>query len=354
MNNNLRTLLIIGSLLFCAFVILKGLGDTLTPLIISFVLSYLFFPLVKKLEAKGIKREVAVPGVLISIVLILGLILALVIPSLVGDTKDFLKELPSSSKIAINKVESIASGLGYDLNLSRDSIGEYIKGHINELSSGVFKGLTKGVQTSFKSLSNWIIAILNIFLIPLFFVYVMNDYEKISKELYSFIPKTMRPKLEHYVSLANNVLSGYIRGQLLVALSLASLYAIGLTAIGLKFGLLIGIISGLISIIPYAGFFLGFITAIIIALANFTGIGIIIGVVAVFLIVQLLEGFVITPKLVGNSVGLSAFATMLALIIGGNLFGLVGMLIGIPIAAIGKTILSDLKTEYQNLDLYKN
>ena len=170
----------------------------------------------------------------------------------------------------------------------------------------------------------------------------------------SFVPKSFLPKLTHYLNLGNVVLSGYIRGQLMVALALSVLYATGLSMVGLKFGVLIGLLSGLISIIPYAGFSIGFVTAIVMGLAHYSGMGQIAGIITVFVVVQALEGILITPKLVGDKVGLSAFATILVLIIGGNLFGLMGMLMAIPFAAIIKSILKELKREYQQLDFYQS
>jgi predicted PurR-regulated permease PerM len=152
--------------------------------------------------------------------------------------------------------------------------------------------------------------------------------------------------------MADNVLSGYIRGQLLVAAILSLLYGIGLAVVGLRFGFAIGFLAGWLSVIPYVGFSFGFLTSMMIGIANYQGVGQLMGVVAVFLVVQGLEGTVITPKLVGNKVGLSALATMLSLIIGGNLFGLVGMLIAIPVAGTLKIVLVDIKDEYTKLDFY--
>jgi predicted PurR-regulated permease PerM len=348
----IKSILVVASLLVLTAIAIKGLGDALTPLLISFAISYLIFPLITKLELKGIKRSYAVPSVFIALLMTTGLLLALVLPSLISDTQVFLKELPSSSSKAIKKIETVTSNFGYKIDLSKDSVSSYIKGHISEFSGGLLKGVTEGLKSSFSGLAKWLIAILNLFLIPLFFFYVINDYEKISKEIKSFIPKSIQPKLAHYYDLSNEVMNGYIRGQFMVALALAVLYSLGLYLVGLRFGILIGLFSGLISIIPYAGFSLGFLTAIIIALANYTGLGSIVGIATVFIIVQTLEGVIITPKLVGDKVGLSSLATMLALIIGGNLFGLVGMLAAIPIAAICKTLVKDLKAEYQQLEFY--
>ena len=353
MNKTIKTLLIITSLLLILSITLFGLGSALFPLMFSFGLAYLVFPLVKKLEQKGLKRSLSVPAVFSFIVILFLIIIALILPGLVHDGKTFLQELPANSSKALAKIESLAEQTGFQVDLSKDSIGEFIKQHTSDVSTGLLKSITKGLKTSVVEVSKWLIAILNLFLIPLFFFYVINDYEKLANELKSFIPVAIQPKLSHYMQLANTVLSGYIRGQLMVALALAVLYATGLSVIGLKFGFLIGLLSGLISIIPYAGFSLGFASAIIVALANNSGMPVIGGVISVFVIVQTLEGFIITPKLVGDKVGLSAFATMLVLIIGGNLLGLMGMLLAIPIAAVAKSILAELKDEYQKLDLYK-
>ncbi len=354
MDRSIKAILVILSLILLGIIAIWGLGDTFIPLLVSFGIAYLVFPLVKKLESQGIKRNYAVPVVFAGIFISVVIVFALILPGLISDSRALLKELPSSSIKAIDKVEAVASNFGYELDLSKDSISAYIKSHISEFSGGLLKSISMGLKSSFLGVANWLIAILNLFLIPLFFFYVINDYEKISEEIKSFIPKSVLPKLTHYFDLSNQVLSGYIRGQLMVALVLAILYAIGLYIVGLRFGVLIGLFSGLISIIPYAGFSLGFLTAIIIALANNAGLGPIIGIAAVFTVVQSLEGIFITPKLVGNKVGLSALATMLALIIGGNLLGLVGMLAAIPVAAICKTLIGDLKAEYQQLDLYKS
>ena len=353
MRDAVKPIVIVFSLLVIFSIGVWGLGDALTPLILSFGLAYLVYPLIKKLEEKGVSRTYSVPGVFAAIVVVVLVIAALVLPGLISDGQSFLKELPANSTKALLKIELLSEQVGYPLDLSRDSLGTYIKEHVAEISGGLLKSVSKGLQSSFAGISKWLIAILNLFLIPLFFFYVINDYEKLTKELKSFIPKSALPKLTHYMDLSNTVLSGYIRGQLMVALALGGLYAVGLSIVGLKFGFLIGLLSGLISIIPYAGLSIGFVSALVIGLANYSGMGQIAGIVTVFLIVQALEGMVITPKLVGDKVGLSAFTTMLVLIIGGNLLGLMGMLMAIPVAAIIKSIIGELKQEYQQLDIYK-
>jgi predicted PurR-regulated permease PerM len=329
-----------------------GLGNALTPLLISFGLAYLIFPLVKKMETKGIRRNHAVLSVfsLFSIILIAGLVL--VVPRIVSDAGDFANELPEITSRAIDKVDKVASKLGYELDLSKEGLLKLVDTYSSSLSANVAKNVAEGVGQVFSGVAGWLISILNLFLVPLFFFYVINDFEKISTEIGSYIPKSARPRLSRYLTLSNTVLSGYIRGQLMVALILGCLYAIGLSFLGLKFGAVVGLVTGLVSIIPYAGFTLGFLTAVLIALANFSGFELIIGIVILFTAVQILESIFITPKLVGDKVGLSSLATMLGLIIGGNLLGVTGMLMAIPVAAITKLIFVDLKKEYQQLDFY--
>lgn len=350
MLKSFKTILVITSLLALLFISLWGLGDALFPLMISFALAYLLFPLIRRIESTSIPRNYAVITVFSIGIIFSCLIFVLVVPGMIKDGTDLAKNIPQITIKAFDKMEKMSADLGFDIDISNEEVKNYIEENISQLSKGVIKSLSKAVKGAFSGLAKWIVAILNIFLIPLFFFYVVNDFEKISAEIKSFIPRPMQKKVLHTIALSNEVISGYIRGQLMVALVLAALYSIGLSLIGLKFGFLIGIVSGLISIIPYAGFSIGFTTALLIGLANYSGVGQLISIFSVFAIVQTLESFIITPKLVGNKVGLSSLETMLALIIGGNLLGLSGMLIGIPIAAILKSNLSDLKKEYLQLE----
>lgn len=350
---DVRAILIVASILGLFSVVIIGLGSALVPLLISFGLAYLLFPIIKKIEHLGVKRHFTVAGVFLFLSLFVFLILLLFVPGLFSDAKVFLQELPENTAKVLDKIEGLASDYGYHLDFSKEGIKAFVIDHTSDISGDLLKGLSTTIKGIFTNALHWLLAILNLFLIPLFFFYVINDFEKLSKGLKSYVPPAFLPKLSHYLCLGNEVLSGYIRGQLLVAAILSLLYSIGLALVGLRFGFLIGLISGMISIIPYAGFTLGFLTSIMIGFANYDGMGTIIGVIIVFAVVQALEGTIITPKLVGNKVGLSAFATMLALIVGGNLFGLVGMLIAIPLTAVLKTILIDLKKEYQNLNVYK-
>ncbi len=348
-----RGSLVIAALLGFLWIIVVGLGTALTPLVVAFCLAYLLFPLIRKIELLGVKRHFTVVGVFVFISLFSVLLAVSIVPDLITDSLNFVREMPQTAASFIDRIEDFASDYGYEVQINKETVKTFVIEHTSEISSTLLKGVTGAFKGLFSNAFHWLLAILNLFLIPLFFFYVINDYEAISASFKFFIPPSIRPKINRYLKLTNDVLSGYIRGQLLVAGLLSLLYGLGLTIVGLKFGFLIGFVSGLLSIIPYAGFTIGFLTSLVVGLSHYSGLGPIIGIIAVFTIVQALEGTVITPRLVGNKVGLSALATMLALIIGGNLLGLGGMLIAIPLTAVLKNLIVELKKEYQNLDIYK-
>jgi predicted PurR-regulated permease PerM len=350
---DLRGLFVVASLFGLFVTVIFGLGSALGPLLIAFALAYLLFPVIRKIEHLGMKRHYTVVMLFGILTFFSVLILALGLPALMNETQDLLEELPQSAALLIDKTENLAGELGYELHLNKDTLKTYVVEHTSQISGALLKGVSEFFRSFFTNALKWLLSLLNLFLIPLFFFYLINDYESIAKGFSNLIPPAWRPKLRRYLDLTNEVLSGYIRGQLLVAVIMGLLYGIGLWVVGLRFGFVIGFISGLMSIIPYAGSTVGFATAMTIGLTHFQGMASIVGVALVFIIVQALEGTIITPRLVGNKVGLSALATMLALIIGGNLLGLLGMLVAIPLTAVLKSVTRELIKEYQQLDLYR-
>jgi predicted PurR-regulated permease PerM len=190
-------------------------------------------------------------------------------------------------------------------------------------------------------------------MIPIFFAYVVNDAEGLIEKIEHLVPPSRRPTIHAFFSEVDRVLSGYIRGQLLVCLILSALYTTGLLLVGIKFAVIIGVMTGFLSIIPYVGFGFGFAAAFITALANFEGSGALIGIACAYGIVQVLESFVVTPRIVGDKVGLTPFEAILALIVLGNLLGFVGLFLAIPTAAITKILLGYLLAEYKKTAFYK-
>jgi predicted PurR-regulated permease PerM len=347
-----KTIFILSAGFVLGWVLIKGLGGATLPLSLALLLAYCLFPLIQRLEARGVQRQIAVIGSFALIFLLSFGAIVLLIPVVVRELVLFFHELPQSSAGALAKVHELAEQFGFDLDLSRDGVLQFVADHAKDVSGEIVKSTSILLKNTFSSFVGIVLAILNLFLVPLFFFYLLDHYEEMMAELKDLIPFSWRPKFREYAGITTTVFSAYIRGQTLVAICLAGLYMTGFSLIGLKFGLLIGLATGLLSIIPYVGSILGFITAMVISLANFNW-PTTLGVIGVFIVVQGLEGFVLTPRLVGKSVGLGALATILALIIGGNLFGIVGMVLAIPVAAVLKFILKDLRSEYKKLPLFK-
>lgn len=346
MNKNIKLSLSICAILFVILILIVGLGSALFPLLTAFLFAYLFFPIVQYFEKKGINRLYSVSILfLCSSLIFVGLVLFYV-PHFISEFISFVNDLPKTAQNALTTLEKFAQSYGFEVDISKIKIKDFISSQLNNLSGQFAKDLTSSLQNIFSGTVSWIVTFLNISLIPVFFFFLILDFEKITTELYSFTPKQFQPKLNYYLKITDRVLSGYIRGQLIVCGIMGCLYALGFSIIGLKYGFLIGLLTGFLNFIPYAGPTFGFVTATLIALANYTGFGVIVGIIIVFIIVQTLEGFVITPKLVGDKVGLNSLSTILVLIIGGNLLGFLGMIIAIPTAGVLKYVLADIKRQY--------
>ncbi|MCE5299638.1 MAG: AI-2E family transporter [Spirochaetia bacterium] len=341
--------IILGCFAVVAVIITIGLGYALQPLLIAFGLSYLVFPLIIRLEKRGLNRIISVTLMFLFMAGALVFSVMAVMPKLAEETGSFLRELPENSVRALKMLENFAGQAGIELNLSKRGVDGLIKEQLTQLSADAISRLTGTVSGLFSNVIKWLLAILNIFLVPLFFFFLIIDYEKLKREIKSYIPVKYLPLARDYMGRINRILSGYIRGKLVVAVILGLLYGLGLHLIGLKFGFVIGFAAGVLSIIPYVGSFIGFIAAVIMGLAYYKGVGLLVWIGVVFTIAQLLETYIITPRLVGESVGLNAFITILAIIIGGNLMGVMGIFIAIPVAAILQEILVDLRREYHRV-----
>ena len=167
---------------------------------------------------------------------------------------------------------------------------------------------------------------LGVVLLPLEFCQSFND----------LLPPSRREPVGRYMAMVDGVLSGVIRGQIIVSLSLAVLYSLGLTLTGIRFGFLIGVVAGLLFIIPYVGTMIGIAASAVVLIVEFSGWGQVFGVAATFAVAQAIEGYLLTPRIVGNRVGLNQLETLAAILIGGEAGGFTGMVLAIPAGGILK------------------
>jgi predicted PurR-regulated permease PerM len=192
----------------------------------------------------------------------------------------------------------------------------------------------------------------NLVLIPVVAFYLLRDWDRLVGYIDRMLPRSIEPTIAHLARESDKVLGAFVRGQLLVMLALGIYYGVALTLIGLSVGPLIGMVAGLLSFVPYLGFITGFAAALIAALVLHGDWSHVLMVAGVFLIGQLLEGYVLVPRLVGEKIGLHPVAVIFAVLAGGYLFGFLGVLLALPAASVILVLLRYLGERYRQSDLY--
>ena len=210
------------------------------------------------------------------------------------------------------------------------------------LATGIFQATSGAVGI--------LLGIIHLVIIPVFFFFILKDIDRLRESFYSFVPPSIRVQVRDYLRMIDGVLSGFIRGQIIVALCLAFLYALGLGITGIRFGVLIGVVAGLLFIFPYVGTILGILAATLVLIVDFSGWGQVIGVAATFGVAQVIEGYVLTPRITGNRVGLNQLETLIVILVGGEMGGLAGLVIAIPAGGILKKTLEFLRPDNQEAE----
>lgn len=350
---SIKDISIVALLVATILLFFYGLDKALLPLTFAWLLAYAAIPLVKKMETKGMARSQASALVLATVFIFLTLLGVLILPPLISDLEAAVLEVPKNVSIVLEKLDTFFSNYGFHVPYDKQSLVDFASQYSEKISGNLIKSVGDILKNSIVNAASIIVILLNLFLVPIFFIYVINDYEKLIDTFESLVPISWRAKLDEILQQANLILSGYIRGQLLVCAVLGVLYSLGLLFVGVKFAVIIGFMTGFLSIIPYVGFSFGLAAALITALANFEGFSPLIGIVVVYSLVQMLESFYITPRIVGNKVGLSSFEAILALIVLGNLLGFAGLFLAIPAGAITKLLINHLLVEYKKTNFYK-
>jgi predicted PurR-regulated permease PerM len=304
------------------------LSEILLPFVVGLVIAYLLTPVADRLERLGVKRMIASLLLVTLVVFAFVWVILLVAPLLGGQLASFIDNVPGY----IAKVQKLASDRPWVQEIFGGSFG-------SDKSMGDLVSQGIGWVTSFlKSLWSGGRALVSLFsllvIAPVVGFYFIYDWHRMIARVDSWVPLRQRQTVRQLAREVDAAISGFVRGQTAVCLILGSFYAIALTFTGLNFGLLIGLVSGLITFIPYVGSTTGLVLSLGVAIAQFwpewTSIAI---VLAVFIVGQFIEGNILSPKLVGESVGLHPVWLIFALLAFGYLFGFVGLLVAVPLAA---------------------
>ena len=329
------------------------LGPVLTPFVVAAVLAYALTPLVNKLDSLGrgrMPRVVAVIVVELLFVLVALSLVLLIVPIVA-------KEIPLMREQIPLLADRISSGLtpwlaqfGIKVSLDLGSLKavalKYLNANYEDMFGSLLSSLKLGGSVALAIIGNAV-------LIPVALFYLLMDWDKFVARLLELVPPPMRKAFDSFTDEADSVLGQYLRGQLLVMLAMAAFYAIGLALFGLDLALPIGIFTGLAMFIPYLGFGIGLILAILAGLLQFASIKAIVMVAVVYGIGQVVESLVLTPRLVGERIGLHPLAVIFALLAFGQVFGFVGVLIALPASAVLLVAIRRIKLRYMASKLYK-
>ncbi|MET0330729.1 MAG: AI-2E family transporter, partial [Dyella sp.] len=326
------------------------LAPVLMPFAVAGMLAYLGDPLADRLERLGLGRTLAVSIVFIVLILVFAGALLLLIPLISRQIENLAQNMPHYIEWGRDSaIPWIQTKLHLDPNaFNSDRLVAAVKTHLDSIGSYASVVLGK-ISRSSVGIVMWMT---NLVLIPVVAFYLLRDWDRMVAYIDQVLPRSIEPTVAHLARESDTVLGAFVRGQLLVMLALGILYGGGLTLVGISVGPLIGMVAGLLSFVPYLGFIVGFAAALIAALVQYGDWPHVLMVVGVFVVGQLLEGYVLVPKLVGDKIGLHPVAVIFAVLAGGYLFGFLGILLALPAASVIVVVLRYLLERYRHSNLY--
>lgn len=342
-----------GLVAFAVLWLIGALGPILTPFVLAALLGWLGDPLVDRIERTGRSRGIAVSLVFLLMVLLLVLVLLILVPLIERQVVTLIDSLPVYREWLMGTaIPWMERRFGIEISewMDPERLIEWVRGHWQQAG---------GVATTFMSYVSrsgfaLIALIVNLVLVPILTFYFLRDWDVLVARVSQLIPRDHYATVTRLARESDESLAAFLRGQFLVMLAQGAFYAIGLQLIGLRLGILVGLIAGLISFVPYLGATVGLIMMLLAAVVQAQGFDwqlLILGTI-VFTAGQLFESYVLTPRLVGDRIGLHPVAVIFAVMAGGQLFGFVGMLIALPVAAVANVLLRFAHERYRASRLY--
>lgn len=344
-----QTLFWIGALILLILAMWL-LREVLLPFVAGITLAYFLNPLADRLERLGVSRMVASLIMIAVVIFIFVMLTLLFLPILGTQISAFVQGLPNT----ITRMQTVLT------DETREWLTSIVGDRLPDLNKSLADIVTEGARWMISFLGSiWaggqaLFSIISLIVIaPVIAFYVLYDWHKMVAKVDGWVPVRHRETVRDLATQMDRAIAGFVRGQAGVCLILGAFYAVALSLAGLNFGVLIGMISGLITFIPYVGSLTGLLLASVVAIAQFwpdwTWILLIVGI---FFIGQFLEGYILQPKLVGESAGLHPVWLMFALFAFGYLFGFVGLLLAVPIAAAMAVLMRFALQQYMASSLY--
>jgi predicted PurR-regulated permease PerM len=321
------------------------LAPVLTPFAASLLLAWLGDPVVDRLEKRGLSRNASVGLVFTVMVLVLIVLVLVLIPVVRSQVEVLARSIPVYFEWMVRTgLPWVQDKTGMDVMswLDPDYLLDMLKRNWQGASGIATQVLGLVTQSGFTVLG-WVA---NLVLIPFLTFFFLRDWDLLVRRAAALVPRDRAAMVALLAKESDAVLGSFLRGQFMVMLTMGVFYALGLWLVGLEVGVLIGVAAGLLTFIPYIGPTTVLVGGVIAALVQFGDWQHIVGVLAVWGIGQLLESYVLTPKLVGDRVGLSPVTVVFAVMAGGTLFGFLGMLLALPVAAVANVLIRHAHERY--------
>ena len=333
------------------------LGNILVPVVVAFFTAYILDPVIDRFEARGFNRTLGIIVFLSLMAIFISAFVIILIPVVQTQTQDFTRNFPQYIYRMQNFMVTTALP-GFEDMYGKPLPKDYaqLMETLPKSLAAVWPELIQYAQKTIKAVMlniSWLAAgFVSLILIPVFTFYFLRDFDRIRFAVMELFP---RPTFEYWVGYFKEIdtaLASVIRGQLTVCAVLGTLYAIGLSIIGLPLGALVGLFTGALAFIPYVGFRVGFLIAMLLALFAWSGPALIIGVLVVYGAVQLFDAVAITPRILGGKLQVSPVVIIIGLFVGGRIFGFIGVLLAVPVMAILKIALRHIIISYRNSAYY--
>ncbi|MEW6350564.1 MAG: AI-2E family transporter [Thermodesulfobacteriota bacterium] len=352
-----RTLIRVGAALcFMAFVVwlMRALESVTTLILVAFFLAYILDPPTDRLESWGVRRSLAAFVVLFGgLFLVLSMVLFLV-PKILRETAAFAGQAHQHFSGLWVQLVPLMSEIGLQIPGAWREILDVIQRELPNLVPELSTRLQHSVTTLTRSTAGIVSALVHVLLVPVLVYYFLVPFKHIKETVADLIPAYHRSLVLRKMAEIDRVLAAFVRGQLTICVFMAIMYSAAFLIIGIDLPVVLGMLGGMLFIIPYAGTMVALVAGSLMALAKFGDPVYVVYVVASISAIQLVEAYVITPKIVGEAVGLHPGAYILALLIGAKLFGVVGLLVAVPVAAVLKVLIGTLIEYYRDSYLYKD
>lgn len=348
----LLRLVLLGLLLFGLGWLLIRLRAALTPVFFALLFSYALDPVVDRFENAHMPRSVGIAVLLCIVVLLLGLFVFLVLPAVVSDVIELVRTLSTGLASLIEHARPWLEQHGVRLPPSVASALDSLSSNALGMASEALAPMGDVVSAAVGGTVSLLGTLSTLVMVPVFSFYFLHDFDRIMTLWRELLPVPIRADVVAMALQVDRVLSDFVRGQLTVMGIMATLYGVGYMLIGVPLAIPIGLVAGFLTFIPYVGSGVALLFGLLMVLLHFSSLGQVLAVLAMYVVIQTLDGLFITPRVVGGKLGLSPVWVLFALMAFGQLFGFVGVMLALPVSAVIKVFVVEALTRYRKSGLY--